>query len=239
MPTEIETYWCLPVVPPSVLVVTVLFLDVSVGCEVVFSDSDCEFIVPQTSSLSRSPEASAVLESETKPVMEVEYTNPPWTARERLLIDKMEQYLEESGSIQVEVTELEHDLLGPEDADICIKSYAEGARDESGARKLVLLDAEEGGLGAEVADAVRFFNGADLRTAQDCSELRQQEENDAEYPELIPEFDAVYAWTSRDRVVVNRMTAYLARKRLNVLVEMKDESDRNGRRHWSLGLECM
>ena len=49
----------------------------------------------------------------------------------------------------------------------------------------------------------------------------QQEKTDAKHPELIPEFDAVYAWTSRDKVIIERMTAYLARERQN-FVEMKE-----------------
>ena len=54
--------------------------------------------------------------------------------------------------MQVEVTELDHYLLGPEDADICIKSFGEGARAEGGCRKFVLLDTEGGSRGAEVAE---------------------------------------------------------------------------------------
>ena len=35
-------------------------------------------------------------------------------------------------------------------------------------------------------------------------------------------FDAVYAWTSRDRVIIKKMTAYLARERQDVFVEMEE-----------------
>ena len=35
-------------------------------------------------------------------------------------------------------------------------------------------------------------------------------------------FDAVYAWTSRDRVIIKRMTAYLAREWQDVFVEMEE-----------------
>ena len=38
----------------------------------------------------------------------------------------------------------------------------------------------------------------------------------------LPDFDAVHAWTSRDRVIMNGMTAFLARQRQNVFVEMKE-----------------
>ena len=114
----------------------------------------------------------------------------------------------------MEVTELEHFLLGPEDADICMESFAESTRDEGGGKKFVKLDSEGGGPGAEVADAVLKINGADhLWTARGRAELSQQEMTRAKYPELIPEFDAIYTWTSRDRVVIERMAASLARER--------------------------
>ena len=45
-------------------------------------------------------------------------------------------------------------------------------------------------------------------------------ENDG--AQLLPKFDAVYAWTSRDRVIIKRMTAYLAREKQNIFVEMKE-----------------
>ena len=43
-----------------------------------------------------------------------------------------------------------------------------------------------------------------------------------DHAQLLPELDAVHALTSRDRVVVKRMTTYLARKRQNVFVEMEE-----------------
>ena len=74
-----------------------------------------------------------------------------------------------------------------------------------------------------MGDAVRFFNEADhVWTAQDRAELCQQEKNDARNPELLPEFDVVCARTSRDRVIIKRMTAHLARERENVFVEMEE-----------------
>ena len=45
--------FCVFASPPVVLVVTVPFSDVGVDCEDVFSDSDCEHVDPQTTSLSR------------------------------------------------------------------------------------------------------------------------------------------------------------------------------------------
>ena len=50
-------------------------------------------------------------------------------ARERVLIAKMEQNLEKGESIQVATIELEHFLLGPEDADISNRSFAEKTRE--------------------------------------------------------------------------------------------------------------
>ena len=34
-------------------------------------------------------------------------------------------------------------------------------------------------------------------------------------------FDVVYAWTSRDRHIIDRMITFLARERQNVFVEME------------------
>ena len=88
----------------------------------------------------------------------------PWTARERVDLDKMEKYVETTESIQVEVSELEHFLLLPDDADISIRSLAENARDEGGYSKFVLLNIprgkEGGGRGLEVADAARLAEAA-------------------------------------------------------------------------------
>ena len=87
-------------------------------------------------SFSKKTRSKCGLESETEITMEVENVNPPWTARERLLIAKMEKYLEESEQIQVEISELEHFLLGPEEADVSITSFAENGRDGGGWRRL-------------------------------------------------------------------------------------------------------
>ena len=43
-----------------------------------------------------------------------------------------------------------------------------------------------------------------------------------DHAQLQLEFDAVCAWTSRDRVIVMRMTTYLARGRQNAFVEMEE-----------------
>ena len=45
-----------------------------------------------------------------EPPVEVEHANPPWIARERTLIAKMESNLENSRKIQVGISELEHFL---------------------------------------------------------------------------------------------------------------------------------
>ena len=44
---------CVLVVSPFVFVVTVPFSNVNVVCEVVYFDSDCEFVEPQTFSLQK------------------------------------------------------------------------------------------------------------------------------------------------------------------------------------------
>ena len=40
-------------------------------------------------------------------------------------------------------------------------------------------------------------------------------------------FEAVYARNSRDRVIIERMTTYLARERQNVTVEMEENGEAN------------
>ena len=50
---------------------TVPFSPASVVCDVVFSDSDCEHVKPQTFSLSRKREAIVVLESLTNMDFEI------------------------------------------------------------------------------------------------------------------------------------------------------------------------
>ena len=39
---------------------------------------------------------------------------------------------------------------------------------------------------------------------------------------LLPEVDAVHAWTPRDRVVIEQMVTYLASTRQNVFVEVEE-----------------
>ena len=99
--------------------------------------------------------------------MEVEDEIPQVDCANGSSSTQTEQYLEKSDCIQVEVTELEYCLLGSEDADICIiKSFLKG-REMNVVKNFVLLDTGGRGPGAEVADAVPFFNGADhLWTAQ-------------------------------------------------------------------------
>ena len=54
-----------------------------------------------------------------------------WSARERTILARTKQYLEESYSVQVEVEELE-DLLGPDDVDVDFRRILKEARDERG-----------------------------------------------------------------------------------------------------------
>ena len=121
------------------------------------------------------------------PTWPVEDANTPWTARERTVIAEMVRYLEKSEQIQVDISELEHFLLGTEDAEVSIRSLAENVRVEGGYSRFVLLDTPRGkggGRGAKVADTIRCINGPDHSwTAWERAELRQQDENDAKYLE--------------------------------------------------------
>ena len=70
--------------------------------------------------------------------------------------------MKESDTIKVEVIELEHFLLGPENA-FSFAKKKKNARDEGGYCKFVLLGTPRGkgtGRGVEVADAARFAKAA-------------------------------------------------------------------------------
>ena len=54
-----------------------------------------------------------------------------WSARDRTIIAKTNQYLEERKSSKVEIEELES-LLGPDDKDVDVRRILEEARDEKG-----------------------------------------------------------------------------------------------------------
>ena len=54
-----------------------------------------------------------------------------WSARERTIIARVKQYLEESYSVKVEIEEKE-DLLGRDDADVDSSRILKEARDDTG-----------------------------------------------------------------------------------------------------------
>ena len=180
----------------------------------VFSDSDCEFVEPQTLLLTRKREASVALESETERTIGSRKRKlPPRTARERVLIAKMEQYLEKRDSIHVEISELEHFFPGPEDSDISIRLFGANAREEGGYGKFVLLDAPRGkgaGRAVEVADAARCAEVAEKgRRREGPSAARRRATREREETamkldpaQLLPVFDAVCARTPRDRLII-------------------------------------
>ena len=72
---------CVFVAPLSVPAVTVLFLNVHVACEAVFSDSDCEFVEPRTLSLTRKRKACCVESQENMNFDEAPVKAPPATRR--------------------------------------------------------------------------------------------------------------------------------------------------------------
>ena len=58
-----------------------------------------------------------------------------WTARERTIIARTRQYLEERKSTKMEVEELE-DKLGPDDIDVDSRRILEEARDDKRVRNV-------------------------------------------------------------------------------------------------------
>ena len=84
--------------------------------------------------------------------MEVEEASRLWTARERVLMHKMEKYLEKSEKIQVEVNELESWRAAcwrKETKGVDLSLLAELALDEGGCHRFVLLDTPRGKGGDE------------------------------------------------------------------------------------------
>ena len=108
----------------------------------------------------------------------------------------------------MEISELEHFLLGQEDADINITSLAERVGMKLTQR---VLPKQQGRR--EEAFAAR--RSATQETPREEPALAF----DLTQSSLV--LDAVYAWTSRDRVIA-RMTTYSVLERQNVFVEMKE-----------------
>ena len=78
-----------------------------------------------------------------------------WNARERVLIESMENNLGRSETFQVGITELEHFLLSPGDDAISIFSFAENACDEGGRNKFAVLETKRGVKGMSLEDRHR------------------------------------------------------------------------------------
>ena len=58
-----------------------------------------------------------------------------WSARDRTVIARTKQYLEENKSLKVEVEELES-LLGPDDSDVDFRRILQEARDDKRLRDI-------------------------------------------------------------------------------------------------------
>ena len=61
-----------------------------------------------------------------------------WSARDRTVIARMEQYLNENDNIRVEIEELEF-LLGPEDSEVDLRQILRYARRKKGGRIFEIL----------------------------------------------------------------------------------------------------
>ena len=90
-----------------------------------------------------------------------------WSARERTIIAKTKQYLEESYSVEVEVEELE-DMLGPEDVDVDFTRIMREATDERG-RKIVETFSSDGLSNFLVAEWSRWDKYKRAPRRQDSS----------------------------------------------------------------------
>ena len=68
----------------------------------------------------------------------------------------MVRYLEKGEQIQVDISELEHFLLGTEDADISIRSLANNAQNKRNHSRFMLLDMSRGNGGGRGAQVLRW-----------------------------------------------------------------------------------
>ena len=164
-------------------VVTVPFSNVNVVCGDVFSDSDCEFVEPQTS-LPENGEASMALECETE--MNIEGTARQSCAR--------------SGQKQTHTAKL-------------FKQYRESMRSRAPPppeRMPLQQTATWPGppVGPpevndmEVAEQRRE---AAPKTQKEGNTTRARISNGIDGARLLSELDAVYAWTPREGVIFERM----------------------------------
>ena len=64
-----------------------------------------------------------------------------WTARHRVVTSRMEQYLDRSESMKVEIEELEL-LLGPEDSEIDLRYILTNARKNKGRRIFAIFSSQ-------------------------------------------------------------------------------------------------
>ena len=60
----------------------------------------------------------------------------PWSAQDRAVIEKMNQYLDRSASLKVGIGELEYYLLGPNESDVDIRYLAVHTRGEQQSTRL-------------------------------------------------------------------------------------------------------
>ena len=59
-----------------------------------------------------------------------------WTRRDRAVVARMEQHLDRSESLKVEIEELEYCLVGPEESDIDIRHITMNARGKKASQAL-------------------------------------------------------------------------------------------------------
>ena len=200
---------CVLAASSVVLVVTVLLSDGNVDCEVVFFDADCAFVEPQSFLFSRKAkqvwlwslrrkrlwrqktyiprglranECSSTRWNDTwRKVKVSKWKSPRWS------ITCLDQKMQTSASSRSQkVPEMK----------VVESSYCLTLKEEVEELRWLML-------------CVYQLS----RSSMDCSRKsgapsagRDQRQNS----DKVWEFDAVYAWTSRDRVIIERISTYLA-----------------------------
>ena len=190
---SLEFSLCVLVSPHVVLVVTVPLSDVNVVCEVVFSDSECEFVELETLSPSTKRDAIVALECETRA-----NTEGPDSRRKVHFCKRYQN-----------VCEAEHRL------------HQKGRFCSRHRRGLVHQRIQLKSTGWRWRERRR---DAPPETRRRTTRPAQGSAMEMGGALLRPEFDAVYACTPRNRVIIERMIV-LTRERHNVFVKVEEPGD--------------
>ena len=157
---------CVPVVLPVVPAVTVLFSDVNVNgvSEVVFSDSDCDSVEPQTFLVQKTRSKCGF--GKWDGIVDRGRKSKP-------SVDCARRWTNSWRKVKVEISELEHFLPGPEDADM--KNHVFRRKREGGRRLLQVRAARRTSRRKEQVEALKWLMQRVLpRQQEKCRDVQPE-----------------------------------------------------------------